>query len=183
MNMGDLMGSKPGAVVFAVFLAVLFCVVIGFILRYVYKEAQKSKERDGVKEKDLEYANEAKKILELNNSLVLSRLPSTSNINGTNKSGIINGVDQTSINHVTITDNNNHPIQPEDRRIQQHTERGDLLRSWKYSISKPVIIGRNVWIGVNSRINKGVKKGISFNYDRPKTHNRRSVRKVFRIKR
>jgi|TARA_R110002167_G_scaffold27314_1_gene92989 hypothetical protein len=35
----------------------------------------------------------------------------------------------------------------------------------------------------SKRIKKGVKKGISFNYDRPKTHNRRSVRKVFRIKR
>ena len=102
--MGDLMGSKPGAVVLATFLAILFCVVIGFILRYFYKEAQKSKERDGVAEKDLEYADEAKKILELNNTLVLSRLPNNSNI-GTNKSGIINGVDQTSINHVTITDN------------------------------------------------------------------------------
>jgi hypothetical protein len=34
----------------------------------------------------------------------------------------------------------------------------------------------------SKKAKRGVKKGISFNYDRPKTHNRRSNRKVFRIK-
>jgi len=104
--MGDLMGSKPGAIVMATFLAIIFCVLVAFISHYFYKEAQRSKARDAVKEKDLEYANEAKKILELNNSLVLSKLPSNNGTNnGTNKSGIINVGDQTSINHVTMTDN------------------------------------------------------------------------------
>ena len=31
-------------------------------------------------------------------------------------------------------------------------------------------------------VKKSVKKGISFNYDRKKTHNRRSVRKSFLVK-
>ena len=49
--------------------------------------------------------------------------------------------------NVTIIDNNNHPVQPDDRKIQQHSVSGDILRSWKYADSKPIVIGENVWIG------------------------------------
>lgn len=61
--------------------------------------------------------------------------------------------------NVTIMDNNNHPVQPDDRKIYQFAASGDELRSWKYSQSKPVVIGNNVWIGANARINKGVSIG------------------------
>jgi maltose O-acetyltransferase len=61
--------------------------------------------------------------------------------------------------NIIIIDNNNHPVQPDDRKIWQNSESGDKLRSWKYSVSKPIVIGNNVWIGENSRINKGVSIG------------------------
>lgn len=59
----------------------------------------------------------------------------------------------------TIMDNNNHPVQPDDRKIKSKSNSGDVLRSWKYSISKPIKIENNVWIGANARINKGVIVG------------------------
>lgn len=62
-------------------------------------------------------------------------------------------------NNVTIVDNNNHPVNPYDRIIMQKSKIGSDYRKWKYSDSKPVIIGKNVWIGQNSRINKGVTIG------------------------
>lgn len=61
--------------------------------------------------------------------------------------------------NVKIIDNNNHPVQPDDREIQEKTPTGHKFRSWKYSDSKPIVIGNNVWIGENSRINKGVTIG------------------------
>lgn len=61
--------------------------------------------------------------------------------------------------NVTIMDNNNHPVQPDDRKIYQVASTGHELRSWKYSVSKPIIIEDNVWIGANARINKGVTIG------------------------
>ena len=33
----------------------------------------------------------------------------------------------------------------------------------------------------SKKTKRGVKKGVSINYDRPQTHNRRSNRKVFKI--
>lgn len=63
--------------------------------------------------------------------------------------------------NVTIMDNNNHPVQPDDRKIKSHAPHGDILRSWKYSDFKPILIGNNVWIGANSRINKGVTIGVN----------------------
>lgn len=60
---------------------------------------------------------------------------------------------------VTIMDNNNHPVQPDDRKIKQFSESGNELRSWKYAVAKPIIIEDNVWIGANARINKGVTVG------------------------
>lgn len=61
--------------------------------------------------------------------------------------------------NVSIIDNNNHPINPEDRRIMRHTPVGSQERMWKYSDNSPIIIGENVWIGQNVRINKGVTVG------------------------
>lgn len=62
-------------------------------------------------------------------------------------------------NNVTIVDNNNHPVNPYDRIIMQKSKVGSDYRKWKYSDSKPVVIGKNVWIGQYSRINKGVVIG------------------------
>lgn len=86
-----------------------------------------------------------------------------SNLNENSVIGAVNSViigDFASIGaYVTIMDNNNHPVQPDDRKIKQFSESGDELRSWKYSVSKPIIIEDNVWIGANARINKGVTVG------------------------
>lgn len=77
--------------------------------------------------------------------------------------GAVNSIvigDFVSIAHnVTIMDNNNHPVQPDDRKIKQFSNPGHEFRSWKYSISKPIEIKNNVWIGANARINKGVTVG------------------------
>lgn len=63
-------------------------------------------------------------------------------------------------NNVTIIDNNNHPVNPEDRKIMNsQDDYKSELRTWKYAISKPIIIKDNVWIGRNSIINKGVTIG------------------------
>lgn len=60
---------------------------------------------------------------------------------------------------VTIMDNNNHPINPIDRKIMRQTASGSYERSWIHSDSKPIVIGENVWIGEYVRINKGVTIG------------------------
>ncbi|PRP66925.1 acyltransferase [Nonlabens agnitus] len=62
-------------------------------------------------------------------------------------------------NNVTIVDNNNHPVNPEDRLIVWMSLRSSQLRRWKYSVAAPIVIGENVWIGQNARINKGVSIG------------------------
>lgn len=61
--------------------------------------------------------------------------------------------------NVRIFDNNNHPIHPEDRKLMYQSPWDSPLRKWKYSVSKPINIGKNVWIGQNVRINKGVTIG------------------------
>ena len=60
---------------------------------------------------------------------------------------------------VEIIDNNNHPINPEDRRFMRHTAHGSEERKPKYSVNAPIIIGENVLIGSYSRIQKGVHIG------------------------
>ncbi len=60
---------------------------------------------------------------------------------------------------VIIVDNNNHPINPEDRKFMRLTPEDSEFRDWKYSDNKPILIGNNVWIGANSRILKGVNIG------------------------
>jgi acetyltransferase-like isoleucine patch superfamily enzyme len=61
--------------------------------------------------------------------------------------------------NVFITDNNEHSINPEDRYIMRQKGENHPYRLWRYSDSKPVIIGRNTWIGGKSRICKGVTIG------------------------
>ena len=60
---------------------------------------------------------------------------------------------------VTISDNNNHPVNPEFRKFMRTTPHGSDARSWVHSVHAPIKIGENVWIGQNSRICKGVEIG------------------------
>lgn len=60
---------------------------------------------------------------------------------------------------VVISDNNNHPVNPNDRRYYKHTPHGSRERSHQFSANAPVIIGENVWIGTRVRICKGVTIG------------------------
>lgn len=60
---------------------------------------------------------------------------------------------------VVVTDNNEHSINPDDRLVMRSKDEDHPYRLWRYSDSKPVVIGRNVWIGSKSRINKGVTIG------------------------
>ncbi|MCH3884614.1 acyltransferase [Tenacibaculum aquimarinum] len=62
-------------------------------------------------------------------------------------------------NNVVIMDNNNHSVNPEDRKIMQNSPVGSKFRNWTYSVSKPIVIEKNVWIGQFARINKGVVIG------------------------
>ncbi len=61
--------------------------------------------------------------------------------------------------NVVITDNNNHPISPAFRQYMRTTPVNDDSRRWKHSSHDPIIIGKNCWIGQNSRIHKGVVLG------------------------
>lgn len=61
--------------------------------------------------------------------------------------------------NVIIQDNNTHSVHPADRIKMQQTPSGDISRSWIYSDSAPILIGKNCWIGENSRICKGVTIG------------------------
>lgn len=61
--------------------------------------------------------------------------------------------------NITVMDNNNHPVNPLDRAIVYRSDHKSELRGWKYSDSKPIVIGNNVWVGSNVRINKGVTIG------------------------
>lgn len=60
---------------------------------------------------------------------------------------------------VTIIDNNTHPLNPADRRYMRHTPHHSLERQNKFSANAPIVIGENVWIGSNARIQKGVTIG------------------------
>ncbi|MBR3492655.1 MAG: acyltransferase [Bacteroidales bacterium] len=69
------------------------------------------------------------------------------------------GKDTAIANGVTIIDNNTHPINPQDRRYMRHTPHHSMERQNKFSANAPIIIGENVWIGTNARIQKGVTIG------------------------
>ncbi|MCR4965141.1 MAG: acyltransferase [Bacteroidales bacterium] len=60
--------------------------------------------------------------------------------------------------NVHITDNNNHPVNPEYRKFMR-IKGDDESRLWKHSDHKPVIIGENCWIGRDVSILKGVTIG------------------------
>lgn len=61
--------------------------------------------------------------------------------------------------NVIITDNGNHPIDPDFRRRMKLDTLGGDMRLWKHSEHAPVIIGENVWVGEHSRIQRGVTIG------------------------
>ena len=61
--------------------------------------------------------------------------------------------------NTVITDNNNHPVNPDFRLYMRQQPEIDDSRLWKHSDHKPVKIGKNVWIGDNVRIQKGVTIG------------------------
>ncbi|WP_285009815.1 acyltransferase [Pedobacter faecalis] len=63
--------------------------------------------------------------------------------------------------NVTISDNNNHPVHPEDRKlIYSNPSPKYLYRSvWEISDNAPVVVGENAWIGAHAIILKGVTIG------------------------
>lgn len=61
--------------------------------------------------------------------------------------------------NVVITDNNNHPINPEFRKYMRTTPHGSDARSMIHADHAPIKIGQNCWIGQNVRIQKGVTIG------------------------
>ena len=61
--------------------------------------------------------------------------------------------------NVIIQDNNTHPISPVFRMVRSQMPEGSSVHLWKWSDSAPIVIGRNVWIGENARICKGVTIG------------------------
>ena len=69
------------------------------------------------------------------------------------------GKDTAIAHEVVITDNNNHPVNPADRRYMRRTPHGSEERKHHHSANAPIIIGENVWIGARARICKGVTIG------------------------
>lgn len=61
--------------------------------------------------------------------------------------------------NVFISDNNNHPINPDYRLFLATRPENDKGRRWIHSANAPIVIGRNCWIGQNVRIQKGVTIG------------------------
>ena len=60
--------------------------------------------------------------------------------------------------NVHISDNNNHPVNPQYRKYMRICGDNDS-RLWKHSSHAPIIIGENCWIGRNVSIMKGVTIG------------------------
>lgn len=86
-----------------------------------------------------------------------SKIGPGSIIESTNK--VVIGKDTAIAAHVTIRDNNSHPISPSYRRMMRHTPHGSIERSSTRAASAPIIIGENVWVGEYARICKGVTIG------------------------
>ncbi|WP_448789141.1 acyltransferase [Bacteroides graminisolvens] len=61
--------------------------------------------------------------------------------------------------NVTIVDHNYHPINPSDGLYMRHTSHGSRERQPMYSANAPIVIGKNVWLGNNVRVCKGVTIG------------------------
>jgi len=62
-------------------------------------------------------------------------------------------------NDVVIVDNNNHPTSPAARERMVESGWSSKLWAWTESESLPIEIGKNVWIGQNARVLKGVTIG------------------------
>lgn len=64
-------------------------------------------------------------------------------------------------NDVLIVDNNNHPTEPEERlKLSQCQDyMNDRIWTWENSVSAPVVISDNTWIGKGAVILKGVTVG------------------------
>ncbi len=62
-------------------------------------------------------------------------------------------------NQVHIFDNNNHPVSPALREKMCREGFHTPAWRWEHSVSKPVVIEDNVWIGENAAILKGVTVG------------------------
>ena len=64
-------------------------------------------------------------------------------------------------NDVLLIDNNNHPVDPElrNKMSQCNNFLTDELWSWAYAANAPIVIHKNVWIGRDVRIMKGVTIG------------------------
>lgn len=62
-------------------------------------------------------------------------------------------------NNVHIYDNNNHPTSPKKRELMSLSGFSNDNWKWHHSVSAPVIIEDNVWIGQFSTILKGVTIG------------------------
>ena len=62
-------------------------------------------------------------------------------------------------NHVSISDNNNHPTDPEIRKKMSESGFYSNYWNWELSDHKPVVIEDNVWIGEYATILKGVTVG------------------------
>lgn len=86
-----------------------------------------------------------------------SKIGTGAKINAVNRVEI--GKDTAIATGVEIIDNNNHPINPDDRRYMRHTPHGSRERLPRYSANAPIVIGENVWVGSYSRIQKGVTIG------------------------
>lgn len=62
-------------------------------------------------------------------------------------------------NNVLIYDNNNHPVGITEREHISHNLLDPEVWKWKHSVSAPVVIEDNVWIGERATILKGVHIG------------------------
>lgn len=69
------------------------------------------------------------------------------------------GADTAIADGVTISDHNQHPINPEDRKYMRHAPHDSITRAPMFSTNAPIKIGCNVWIGSNVRVCKGVTIG------------------------
>jgi len=61
--------------------------------------------------------------------------------------------------YVKIVDNNNHPVHPDDRLFMRQQLENSKYRTALYADKAPITIGKNCWIGEQSRICKGVTIG------------------------
>ncbi len=61
--------------------------------------------------------------------------------------------------NVIISDNNNHPLSVQFRKVRSLMPPSSEMHLWKWSTINPIVIKENVWVGENARICKGVTVG------------------------